>query len=244
MLIVNADDWGRSAAETDAAWWCHSRQRITSVTAMVFMRDSKRAAELALEDGLEVGLHLNLSQPFLAAPKGSKLADRQERVCRFINSSRYAFLLYNPALRHDFIDTYWAQADEFLRLYGRPPSHVDGHHHKHLCSNVLLGNVIPSGEKVRRNFFFWPGEKGRINRAYRRLTDHLLSRKYRSTDYFFALSQCLHGDRLARVLDLAKSHTVELMTHPASPPEHDLLMSDDYLAQLTQLKRGSYSSLG
>jgi predicted glycoside hydrolase/deacetylase ChbG (UPF0249 family) len=47
VLIINADDWGRSPAETDAALDCFSNGRITSVTAMVFMADSKRAADLA-----------------------------------------------------------------------------------------------------------------------------------------------------------------------------------------------------
>jgi predicted glycoside hydrolase/deacetylase ChbG (UPF0249 family) len=37
MLIVNADDWGRSVAETDSALRCYQAGRITSVSAMVFM---------------------------------------------------------------------------------------------------------------------------------------------------------------------------------------------------------------
>jgi predicted glycoside hydrolase/deacetylase ChbG (UPF0249 family) len=46
MLIINADDWGRSVAETDAALRCYREGRITSVNAMVFMQDSERAARL------------------------------------------------------------------------------------------------------------------------------------------------------------------------------------------------------
>jgi chitin disaccharide deacetylase len=244
MIIVNADDWGRSVAETDAALTCHAQHRITSVTAMVFMRDSERAAHLALTRGLDVGLHLNYSQPFEALsnskPQAPALADAQRRVCAFINANKYAFMLYNPVLSHDFAASYEAQVHEFVRLYGKPPSHVDGHHHKHLCANVLLGNVIPAGQKLRRNFFFWPGEKGRLNRAYRRVTNQLLSRKYRVTDYFFALSQCLQPERLAKVLALAEGHTVEVMTHPANRIERECLMSERYLQQLNQLERGSY----
>src|SRR5262245_28926635 len=47
MLIVNADDLGRSKAETDAAMACYAKDRITSTSAMVFMTDSERASELA-----------------------------------------------------------------------------------------------------------------------------------------------------------------------------------------------------
>jgi len=44
MLIINADDFGRSWEETDVAHSCIRRGQITSVTAMVFMHDSERAA--------------------------------------------------------------------------------------------------------------------------------------------------------------------------------------------------------
>ena len=55
MLIINADDFGRSVAETDAALRCYVAGRITSVSAMVFMADSERSAELAKENALAVG---------------------------------------------------------------------------------------------------------------------------------------------------------------------------------------------
>jgi predicted glycoside hydrolase/deacetylase ChbG (UPF0249 family) len=64
MLIINGDDFGRSAAETDAALRCYRAGRITSVSAMVFMVDSERAAQVANADGLDVGLHLNFSELF------------------------------------------------------------------------------------------------------------------------------------------------------------------------------------
>ena len=59
MLIINADDWGRSVGETDAAFRCYTKSRVTSVSAMVFMADSQRAAELAKENELEVGLWIS-----------------------------------------------------------------------------------------------------------------------------------------------------------------------------------------
>ena len=64
MLIVNADDWGGWKSATDAALACYKAGRINSVSAMVFMEDSERAAELAQADGLDVGLHLNFTTPF------------------------------------------------------------------------------------------------------------------------------------------------------------------------------------
>jgi predicted glycoside hydrolase/deacetylase ChbG (UPF0249 family) len=210
---------------------------------MTFMPDSERAAELALAHDMVAGLHLNFSQPFGDRTAPTRLTVRQMRICNFMNAHKYAFLVYNPAIRSDILYSYQAQADEFFRLYGKPPSHVDGHHHKHLCSNVLLDPVIPVGQKLRRNFHFWPGEKGGINRAYRGLTDRWLARRYRLTDYFFALSPCLQGDRLSKVLDLARTHSVEVMVHPVNPRERDHLMSEAFVSQLARLECGTYSTL-
>ncbi|HET6489004.1 MAG TPA: ChbG/HpnK family deacetylase, partial [Syntrophales bacterium] len=64
MLIVNADDWGRNRVATDRSLELHRNGRITAVSAMVFMEDSERAAELARMNGLDVGLHLNFTTPF------------------------------------------------------------------------------------------------------------------------------------------------------------------------------------
>jgi predicted glycoside hydrolase/deacetylase ChbG (UPF0249 family) len=61
VLIINAR-LGRSVAETDAAFKCYRGGRITCVSAMVFMHDSGRAAELAKANELDVGFHLNFSE--------------------------------------------------------------------------------------------------------------------------------------------------------------------------------------
>ncbi len=75
MLIVNGDDFGPSAAETDAALRCYRSARLTSVSAMVFMADSERAADLARENELDVGLHLNFTDRFTSGRVASKLAN-------------------------------------------------------------------------------------------------------------------------------------------------------------------------
>lgn len=241
MIIVNADDWGRSSIDTDAALACHKEKRITSVSAMVFMDDSARAAELAKEVNIEVGLHINLTQRFSGKVRPRSLVDYHDRIAGFLTANRYAFLFYNPTLRREFQYVYQAQAEEFVRLYGEPPSHIDGHHHQHLCMNMLIDGVIPAGAIVRRNFYFWPEEKGFMNRTYRRIVDRWLARRYRLTDFFFALAQCLRGDRMTRVAELARTATVELMTHPADPAERGYLMSDGYLSAIGGIERGRYS---
>jgi predicted glycoside hydrolase/deacetylase ChbG (UPF0249 family) len=241
MLIINADDWGRSVAETNAAFRCYKAGRITSVSAMVFMEDSERAAELARENELDVGLHLNFAERFTAGKSPGLLGEHQSRLVRFLMRNKYSPLLYNPFLRIAFSYSYQAQAGEFVRLFGRPPSHIDGHHHMHLCANLLLSKVIPAGTKMRRNFSFWPGEKSLLNRAYRGLVDRSLARRYRLADYFFDLTQCIQEKKLHRLTALAKSRNVELMTHPVVQREAEYLMSDEFQETLQRLEIGGYA---
>jgi predicted glycoside hydrolase/deacetylase ChbG (UPF0249 family) len=227
MLIINADDYGRSKAETEAALACFLAGGITSASAMVFMEDSQRAAGLAREYNLPVGLHLNLSQSY-ETPVPAETAAAHERVISFLAGGKYAGLVYHPGLRRDFKVVYKTQNDEFVRLYGRQPAHVDGHHHRHLCANMLIDYVIPRGQRVRRNFTFGPGEKGWANRTYRRLSDRWLARRYQLTDYLFNLSECLGEGALTRALGLAGKATVELETHPSREAERNLLISEDF----------------
>jgi predicted glycoside hydrolase/deacetylase ChbG (UPF0249 family) len=241
MLIINADDWGRSVAETDAALGCYKRGRITSVSAMVFMEDSERAAELAKENELDVGLHLNFTDKFTTNQYPQTLGNYHNEIGRFLRGNKYSQLLYNPFLRRDFAYSYEAQVEEFARLYRKPPSHIDGHHHMHLCANVLLSNTIPAGAKLRRNFSFWPGEKSILNRTYRWLVDRWLARRYCLADYFFDLTQCIEEKKLDRVAALAKSSNVELMTHPIVNKEEEYLMSDEFQEILQRLEIGHYA---
>ena len=239
MLIVNADDWGRCRAETDAALECYKKGRITSVSAMVFMEDSERAAAIARDHKLDAGLHLNFTDSF-TNPVSAALKTSHRRTARFLGGSKYAQLIYNPLLRSNFACSYRAQADEFQRLYGKLPSRVDGHHHMHLCGNILFSSLIPVGTRVRRNFSFWPGEKSSFNRAYRSLVDRWLARKYRLTDYFFDLTQCMQENKWRRIAALARSGDVELMTHPVDQEEQAYLASGDFYAFLQQVQLGSY----
>ena len=242
MLIINADDWGRSVVETDAALKCYRERRITSVSAMVLMQDSKRAARLAKDYELDdVGLHLNFSEEFTDKSCSETLKEHHGRIVRFLKRGKYAQLLYNPFLRKAFAYCYHAQVEEFVRLFEKSPSHIDGHHHMHLCANLLFSDIIPAGTKMRRNFSFWPGEKSMLNRTYRWLVDRWLACRYRLTDYFFDLTQCIQGKKLDRVAALAKSSNVELMTHPIVNEEEEYLMSDEFKVILQRLSIGGYA---
>lgn len=226
MLIVNADDWGRSEIETNAALRCHERGAVTSVSAMVFMKDSDRAARVARDSGLSAGLHLNLTEEFTSTEIPGYLGEAHRRIARFLKCGKHAFLLYHPGLREEFRCVYQAQAEEFQRLYGEAPSHVDGHLHMHHCTNMMIDRLIPKGQRVRRNFSFCPGEKSLMNRTYRRVSDWWLGRRYQMTDFFFSLEWCLKSGTLSRVMELAETASVELMTHPVYSAEQAALTGE------------------
>src|SRR5258708_25144263 len=57
VLIVNADDWGRDYETTARTLECALHGTISSVSAMVFMQGSERAAAIARERGIDAGLH-------------------------------------------------------------------------------------------------------------------------------------------------------------------------------------------
>jgi predicted glycoside hydrolase/deacetylase ChbG (UPF0249 family) len=243
MLIVNADDFGRSRDATDSALACYRRARISSISAMVFMADSTRGAKLATELGIDVGLHMNFSEPFTGSGIPEHIWHAHNRVRRFLCANKYALILYHPLLKSAFTLVFQAQAKEFLRLFGRTPSHVDGHQHMHLCSNILLQGLIPKGATVRRSFSFRLGQKSCFNRAYRACVDQLLQMNYQTTDFFFALSQHLPVARLTPIVGLARTHSVELMVHPQVGREYDCLMSEAYAAAVNNVQVGSYASL-
>ena len=243
ILIINADDWGGWKSATDAALACHQQGRITSVSAMVFMEDAERGAALANETGVDAGLHVNLTEPFTGKNIPARLMESQERTRRFLKRSRRSLLVYNPFLCKDFNYLFEAQLEEFCRLYGRAPSHFDGHQHMHLCTNMLLDGVIPSGERVRRSFSFWPGEKGVVNRTYRKWVDSRLAKNYVMTDYFFSLARSLQANSLGRIVELAKRSAVELMTHPEKSEERAWLLGSRMPKTVQGLRTARYVEL-
>lgn len=240
MLIINADDWGSSRYTTDQILLCYKKRRLTSASAMVYMEDSERAADLARQNGLEVGLHVNFTDRYTGHKKPSGMDESQVRLSTFLRHTKYNLVFYNPFLSRDFENVFRFQYDEFIRLYGRPPAHINGHHHKHLCANVLWADLLPQNSMVRRSFSFSPGEKSRLNRFYRRLVDRSLQSRYTTTDFFFSIQPIQATERLLHILELARSCNVELMVHPHKQDEFDYLMSDRYAELISGLEVGTY----
>lgn len=227
-VIVNADDWGRDVFTTDRILECVRAGVVSSASAMVFMQDSERATELARAQGVDAGLHLNLTLEFSASACPAALKEHQADVRRFLLSSRFASLVYDHRLARSFEYLVRAQTEEYERLYGIAPRRVDGHHHMHLCANVLRGKLLPAGAIVRRNFSFRPGEKSALNRAYRGWRDRQLAQRHQLADYFFDLLPLRPPQRLERIFALGAKANVEIETHPANYEEYRFLRAGEF----------------
>ena len=68
---------------------------MSSVSAMVFMEDSGRAAEIALERGIDAGLHLNFTTPF-SGPTSPMLIEHQRRIGAYLLGHRLAQVIFHP----------------------------------------------------------------------------------------------------------------------------------------------------
>ena len=226
-LVINADDWGRDRETTERTLECLGAGTVSSVSAMVFMEDSERAAAIAREHRVDAGLHLNFTTPFSSASAPTTLVEHQRRLASFLRRHRFAPAIFHPGLSRSFEYVVKSQVEEFRRLYGAVPDRLDGHHHMHLCMNVVLGNLLPSGTLVRRNFSFRAGEKSIGNRLYRSVIDRRLRRRHDIMDFLFALPPLEPRARLQRIFSLARQFAVELETHPVDPVEYRFLMSSE-----------------
>lgn len=130
-LIINADDMGMTPGVTKGIVDCMTEGIVSSATLMINMPSAAEAARLALEHGLAVGLHLNLTTgtpvsrpidiPSLVRADGSfhSHAEFKRRLMTMRISLR--------DVEHEFSSQVAA-----ARALGLLATHIDTHHHLHL----------------------------------------------------------------------------------------------------------------
>ena len=243
-LIMNADDWGRNLFVTNRILECLRLGTVSSVSAMVFMEDSARAAAIAKDQVVDAGLHLNFTLLFGGPNVPSKVRMHQEKTAAYLLRRRINQAIFHPGLINSFEYVFKSQWEEYERLYGVPPQRLDGHHHMHLCANVVFGFLMPAGIAVRRNFSLWPGEKGFSKRFYRESLDRWLARRYRLTDFFFALTSFQPSERLQSIFSLSHNFIVEIETHPVEQEEYIYLTGDEFLSIVKDLPLAAHPPRG
>jgi chitin disaccharide deacetylase len=248
LLIVNADDWGGFREGTDSIEMCFVEGAISSSTAMVHMTDAHRATELARENGRSIGLHLNFTQPFDALDVPVAVRERQRDLCAHFSSlglRRWTYSL-DPRVHRLIADGINDQLERFRETYATEPTHVDSHHHVHVCPDVFLSRALEPGMHVRQTLSRAPSiHPGRKDVA-RRIKHELLARRFITTDSFWRareLSCADHAVPIATAAELALSRSVEIMVHPSFAGELRVLCSDAWLGVVSQAPLGAYSAL-
>ena len=246
LLIVNADDWGYDEPTTEAIADCHRAGGLTSTTAMMFMAGSEQAATLAAENPeLGIGLHLNLFEEYSGEAVPPAVRERQRRLLGRFQRSRLQRWVYDPRIRRQVDDVVADQLGRFVELYGRAPTHVDGHHHSHMAANVLLSRALPSGTAIR-NALSDGHRRSPVTDLLRAGRQRLVLSRFRSTDYFFSIETVwpgLTGPPPAETLELSRRKSVEVMVHPAYPREYEPLQSRDWVEALRRLPTGTFASI-
>jgi predicted glycoside hydrolase/deacetylase ChbG (UPF0249 family) len=111
-LIVNADDFGASTGINHGILDCHTRGIVTSTSLMVTGRAVHEAVAMSREHpALAVGLHWDVWGE-----------DEREFDTGDLQAVR---------------DEFRRQVDEFYRLLGRLPTHIDSHKHAHRHTTLL-----------------------------------------------------------------------------------------------------------
>ena len=107
FVIFNADDFGMTQGINRGIVQCHTEGVVRSTSLMVNRREAKDAAAISRDHpGLAVGMHWDVEYE-----EGKKFDITDEAAIR---------------------DEFKRQLDQFEALVGKPPTHIDSHHHAHL----------------------------------------------------------------------------------------------------------------
>ena len=258
-LIVNADDFGRSAAGNQAVIRAHREGILTSASLMVNEAGFEEAVALAREhSSLGVGLHLTLVCGRAALPPEaiSGLVDANGQFSGNPVGTGFRYF-FRRSLRDQLRREIHAQFEKF-RATRLPLDHVNGHLHLHLHPTVFgilmaaaaqlgLGRLRLTFDPLRLNLRVAEGHFA--YRALHAAVFHALAararpalscRGIRHTDAVFGLLQNARVDEayVSRLLPHLPAGDSELYCHPSldeSKHEFDALISPRVRDQIRQL---------
>ena len=205
-LIVNADDFGRTPGVNAGVLEAHARGIVTSATTMVLEPAAAAGIReaLARAPGLSLGLHFALTG---GGPPAAAV-DEVPHLAPGGAFRRNLEALPDTLPASEIAAELEAQIAAFERLAGRPPTHLDSHHHVALHPSV--GPVFAAEARKRSLPVRAASEEARrtLRAAGVRTPD-------RFVDAFYAAGATL--EELARILEEIPDGITELMCHPGRP---------------------------
>ncbi len=205
QLIVTADDFGLSPGVVDGIVDAHDRGIVTATSLMVNAPAADEAFSWAREHhSLGVGLHfvLTFGRPVGPAwPLGDLVDDNGD----FLRAESGA---HAKASQSQVAAELRAQLERFEAHVGRPPTHIDGHHHVHAIPGIL--NTVIEAARRHRIPVRSPDEAtlGRLRAIGVASPDTFV-------DTFYGEDN-VSVDKLVEILDELPEGTTELMCHPAT----------------------------
>jgi chitin disaccharide deacetylase len=259
-LIVNADDFGRSASINAAVIKAHQQGILTTASLMVNEAGCAEAVQLARENPrLGVGLHLTLlcGHSALSAAEIPGLVNAQQEFTNDAAGAGWRYF-FRKELREPLRRELHAQFQRF-RATGLPLDHVNGHLHLHLhpvIFSILMRDAEQLGiRNVRLTFdpfwlnlrlapgHFWYRASHALifNWLSSRARPALNRRGFKHTQHVFGLLQNARVDEnyVENLLRRLPAGDSELYSHPSLDEfkhEFDALTSTRVKQQISNQK--------
>ena len=151
------------------------------------------------------------------APQGTSAGD-----CADFDRASVCSGTLSTRLTASFEYVVQAQLEEFERLYGKPPARIDGHHHMHLCANVLCQESAAAWlyRSQEPHLQVW-----RKNVAEQALSTQRKTSAWHGGTVLRIISMtCIplsRHARLRKIFALGARFNVEIETHPIRDEEYD-----------------------
>ncbi len=143
-LIVNADDYGRTASVSAGIRKAHRDGIVTSTTAMMNMPGIEAELQAALAECPQLGLGVHL---VLTAESPLLPPDQIPSLIALSDGGAFprldALMKNADRLNTAEVKAEWrAQIKKFVHLTSRPPDHLDSHHHTSYLTPPLFGAML------------------------------------------------------------------------------------------------------
>ena len=207
-LIVNADDFGRTQGVNEGTLEAHLAGIVTSATVMVL----ESAAAAGIREALERAPELSLGLHFMLTGGGAPASDPAavSALAPGGKLARNAEALPERLPAGEVRRELEAQIALFETYAGRPPSHLDSHHHCALHASVQPVFAEVARERDLPVRAASESARQKLRAAGLRVPDHFL-------DAFYA--EGATEENLRRLLWQLPDGTSELMCHPGHADE-------------------------
>ena len=225
-VIINADDCGYCAQNTNHIKKAIECGKITSATIMANMDDLEGALSLyhQYHKDISFGCHLNLleGEPLAYSKELDDMGFyiNQDGKTLFGNALKFRYTVLSPKVKRALYDELAAQIRK-LQEGGAVLSHLDSHSHIHTSPSLfeVIAQISKDFKipKVRRIRNYVSNPLSFYGRQAWALLSKAYNRDYIFTDYFARFEEFFENPSLRGI---KQTDTIELMIHPGHSLKH------------------------